>query len=148
MHHSYVHSDLTRILGAFRYDAHPMAMMVSAFGALGSFHAEANPSLQGQKLYSSGTDDSLRKIDKQLYRLIGKAPTIAAMAYRVRQGRPFNRPPAGLSYTASLCVRGRRHASRPQDADATLRLSPAFWPLSQPLPDRPPQRRLHPQPGL
>ena len=38
----------------------------------------------------------------QIYWLIGKAPTLAAMAYRIRQGRPFNRPPSGLSYAASF----------------------------------------------
>lgn len=78
-----------------------MAIMSSAFAALGSFHAEANPSLQGQKLYSSGSVASLKAMDKQIYRLIGKATTIAAMAFRVRQGRPFNRPPIGLSYAES-----------------------------------------------
>jgi hypothetical protein len=102
MSHSFPHTDLERIMSAFRYDAHPQAMMVAAFGALGSFHAEANPALQGQKLYTAGTEASLQAMDKQIYRLIGKAPTLAAMAYRVRQGRPFNRPPSGLSYAASF----------------------------------------------
>ena len=102
MSHSFPHTDLERIIGAFRYDAHPMAMLCSSFAALGSFHAEANPALQGQKLYSSGSEASLQAMDKQIYRLIGKAPTLAAMAYRVRQGRPFNRPPSGLSYAASF----------------------------------------------
>ncbi|CED84321.1 peroxysomal citrate synthase [Phaffia rhodozyma] len=100
--HSYVHSDLEGFMKSFRYDAHPMAILVSAFSALGSFHSEANPSLQGQKLFTTGTPDSLRNMDKQIYRLIGKAPTLAAMAYRIRQGRPFNRPPVGLGYTESF----------------------------------------------
>ena len=30
-----------------RYDAHPMAILTSAFAYLGSYYAEANPSLQG-----------------------------------------------------------------------------------------------------
>lgn len=54
-------------MATFRYDAHPMAIMTSGFAALGSFHAEANPSLQGQKLYTSGTADSLKTLDKQIF---------------------------------------------------------------------------------
>ncbi|KAL0065085.1 hypothetical protein AAF712_007921 [Marasmius tenuissimus] len=41
-------------------------------------------------------------MDKQIYRLIGKATSLAAMAYRVRQGREFVTPPHGLSYTGSF----------------------------------------------
>lgn len=41
-------------------------------------------------------------MDKQIYRLIGKATTLAAMAYRVRQGRAFTAPPTGMSYTESF----------------------------------------------
>ena len=32
---------------AGRYDAHPMAILTSAFAYLGSYYSEANPSLQG-----------------------------------------------------------------------------------------------------
>ena len=32
---------------SYRYDAHPMSMLTSAFAMLGSFYSEANPSLQG-----------------------------------------------------------------------------------------------------
>ncbi|EJD06612.1 uncharacterized protein FOMMEDRAFT_76742 [Fomitiporia mediterranea MF3/22] len=100
MHHSIAHSDVE---GLFRaYDAHPMAILTSAIASLGSFYSEANPSLQGQNLYTKGDSASLANMDKQIYRLIGKATTLAAMAYRVRQGRKFVTPPAGLSYTASF----------------------------------------------
>ncbi|KAL7417451.1 citrate synthase-like protein [Mrakia frigida] len=102
LHHSYVHVDIEGFMKAFRYDAHPMAILTSAFAALGSFHSESNPSLHGVKLYSSGSTESLRTMDKQIFRLLGKAPTLAAMAYRIRQGRPFNRPPVGLGYAESF----------------------------------------------
>lgn len=71
-----------------------MAMLTSAFAYLGSYYAEANPSLQGsslhhafqsnltghpgQTLYSKGDKESLAVMDKQIYRLIGKATTLAA----------------------------------------------------------------------
>jgi citrate synthase len=102
MHHSIVHADAEGFFRAFRYDAHPMSMMTATFAALGSFYEEANPSLRGQNLYTKGDAASLANMDKQIYRLIGKAPTLAAMAYRVRQGRGFVTPPKGLSYTGSF----------------------------------------------
>ncbi|KAF9007601.1 peroxysomal citrate synthase [Cyathus striatus] len=102
LHHGIVHSDAEQFFRSFRYDAHPMAILTSAFSYLGSYYAEANPSLQGQTLFTKGTSESLEVMDKQIYRLIGKATTLAAMAYRVRQGREFVIPPTGLSYTGSF----------------------------------------------
>ncbi|KAF7424199.1 hypothetical protein PC9H_009503 [Pleurotus ostreatus] len=102
MHHSVVHADAEQFFRSFRYDAHPMAILTSALAYLGSYYSEANPSLQGQNLFTKGDAASLAIIDKQIYRLIGKATTLAAMAYRVRQGREFVTPPTGLSYTGSF----------------------------------------------
>ncbi|KXN88500.1 Citrate synthase [Leucoagaricus sp. SymC.cos] len=102
LHHSTMHADAEDFFRSFRYDAHPMAMLTSAFAYLGSYYAEANPSLQGQRLYTTGDSHSLAIMDKQIYRLIGKATTLAAMAYRVRQGRDFVTPPHGLSYAGSF----------------------------------------------
>jgi citrate synthase len=102
MNHTVIHSDAEGFFHSFRYDAHPMAILTSAFAYLGSYYSEANPSLQGQKLYTTGDKASLAVMDKQIYRLIGKVTTLAAMAYRVRQGRDFVTPPTGLSYTGSF----------------------------------------------
>ncbi|KAJ3994255.1 peroxysomal citrate synthase [Lentinula boryana] len=102
MHHSVVHADAEQFFRSFRYDAHPMAILTSAFAYLGSYYSEANPSLQGQTLFTKGNPESLAVMDRQIYRLIGKATTLAAMAYRVRQGRSFVTPPTGLSYTGSF----------------------------------------------
>ncbi|KZT29746.1 peroxysomal citrate synthase [Neolentinus lepideus HHB14362 ss-1] len=102
LHHSILHSEAENFFRSFRYDAHPMAMLTSAFAYLGSYYSEANPSLQGQTLFTKGDAASLANMDKQIFRLIGKATTLAAMAYRVRQGRDFVTPPTGLSYTGSF----------------------------------------------
>jgi len=102
MSHSYVHADAENFFRSFRYDAHPMAILTSAFAYLGSYYGEANPSLQGQKLFTNGDRSSLANMDRQIFRIIGKATTLAAMAYRVRQGREFVIPPAGLSYTGQF----------------------------------------------
>ena len=105
MAHTYVHTDIENMFKSFRYDSHPMAMLTSAFATLGAFAPEANPSLAGQKLYTnaaSGDLEALKVLDRQILRIIGKAPTLAAASYRMRQGRPFNRPAQGLSYTGNL----------------------------------------------
>ncbi|KAI0078741.1 peroxysomal citrate synthase [Panus rudis PR-1116 ss-1] len=102
LRHGVLHSDAEGFFRSFRYDAHPMSMLTSAFAMLGSYYSEANPSLQGQRLYTQGNKESLEVMDRQIYRIIGKATTLAAMAYRVRQGRDFVTPPVGLSYTGSF----------------------------------------------
>jgi len=105
MHHTYIHSDIEGMFKSFRYDTHPMAMLQASFSSLGAFAPEANPSLQGQKLYTNAANGDLKALevlDKQILRIIGKAPTLAAASYRMRQGRPFNRPAQGLSYTGNF----------------------------------------------
>lgn len=47
MTHTYVHEDLNTLMSDFRYDAHPMGMLISALSAVGTFHPEANPALAG-----------------------------------------------------------------------------------------------------
>lgn len=55
-----------------------MSILTSSFAALGAFAPEANPSLQGQTLYTAATPRSLAIMDKQIFRLIGKSITLAA----------------------------------------------------------------------
>ncbi|GAA5973320.1 hypothetical protein JCM11641_003071 [Rhodosporidiobolus odoratus] len=98
LHHTMVHRDLENIVGSFRHDAHPMSMLTSSLAALGAYAPEANPSLAGQKIFSSGTTSALQAMDKQIFRIIGKSITLAAMAYRVRMGRGFVPPPPGKDY--------------------------------------------------
>lgn len=72
---------------SFRYDAHPMGMLITGLSALATVHPEANPALSGQRIYE---DKKLR--NKQIFRSIGAVATIAAFAYRHRQGRPYVYP--------------------------------------------------------
>lgn len=71
MRHTIVHRDIEAVVGSFRYDSHPMAMLASSLAALGAYAPEANPSLQGQAIYSraaSGESSALKLMDKQIYR--------------------------------------------------------------------------------
>jgi len=100
MRHTYVHQDLKALMNTFRYDSHPMGMLISTVAAMSTFHPEANPALAGQGVYN---DQKLR--NKQIHRIIGTMPTIAAFAYRQRIGRPYVDPaPAeeNLSYAENF----------------------------------------------
>ncbi|CAN6445468.1 unnamed protein product [Victoria cruziana] len=95
--HSVVPQGILDIIHAMPHDSHPMGMLVSAMGALSIFHPDANPALRGQEIYKS------RQVrDKQIARILGKAPTIAAAAYLRSAGRPPVVPSSNLSYAENF----------------------------------------------
>lgn len=47
MTHTFIHENLISLMQNFRYDAHPMGMLVSSMAALATFYPEANPALRG-----------------------------------------------------------------------------------------------------
>jgi citrate synthase len=59
--HTFVHVRLERLLETFNYDAHPMGMFISTMAAMSTFHAEANPALQGSDLYVKGDEALINK---------------------------------------------------------------------------------------
>lgn len=88
--HLFLHNSLLELIGAFRYDAHPMGILISSVAAMSTLYPEAK----------NIADPTVR--EKQIWRILGQVPTIAAFAYRHRIGRPFNQPDNSLSYTANL----------------------------------------------
>jgi len=98
MKHTFIHEDLADMLKSFRYDAHPMGMLATMFAAMGTQHPEANPALQGQGIY-----DDVAHRNKQIHRILGSIPTMAAFAYRRRNGRPLVYPShQKMSYTENF----------------------------------------------
>eukprot|EP01017_Pseudomicrothorax_dubius_P016568 TRINITY_DN1878_c0_g1_i4.p1 TRINITY_DN1878_c0_g1~~TRINITY_DN1878_c0_g1_i4.p1 ORF type:complete len:467 (-),score=130.23 TRINITY_DN1878_c0_g1_i4:74-1474(-) len=97
MSHTFLHTDAGGMMKAFRYNAHPMGMFISTLAAISTFHPEANPALSGQTIYKS---ISVR--NKQIHRLLGIVPTIAANAYRHREGRSYNKPDASKGYVENF----------------------------------------------
>jgi len=53
MSHTFVHTDASEMMKSFRYDAHPMGMLISTLSSVSTFHPEANPALSGEKVYKS-----------------------------------------------------------------------------------------------
>jgi len=88
--HTLVHENVKRFVEGFRYDAHPMGLLVGTVGALSTFYPEAK----------NIHDEESRRM--QTRRLIGKIPTIAAMAYRHSRGLPFVLPDNELSYSGNF----------------------------------------------
>src|SRR5436190_1778962 len=88
--HTYVHENLKEFLQGFRYDAHPMGMLLSCIGALSTFYPEA------KKI----EDDEERHM--AAVRLIAKMPTLAAFAYRHSLGLPYNYPDNDLTYPGNF----------------------------------------------
>src|SRR5438876_3997293 len=84
-HHTFLHENMKRLIEAFRYDAHPMGILVSTVGALSTFYSEA------KNIF----DPIARR--QQAVRLIAKMPTLAAFAYRASVGMPFVYPDNDLS---------------------------------------------------
>jgi citrate synthase len=89
-YHTMLHETTKKFLGGFRYDAHPMGMLVSTVAALSTVYPEAKRVL----------DPDVRNL--QIMRLIGKMPTIAAYTYRHSLGYPFVYPDNDLSYTENF----------------------------------------------
>jgi citrate synthase len=89
-HHTFVHEDIKNLFEAFRYDAHPMGMLLSGVGALSTFYPSAKEIDDEEERYMAAI------------RLIAKVPTLAAFAYRHNLGLPYVYPDNDLSYSENF----------------------------------------------
>jgi citrate synthase len=88
--HTYVHTNITKFLEGFRYDAHPMGMLLGAVGALSTFYPDAKDIHDPANRYL------------QRVRLLAKLPTIAAFAFRHSRGLPYEFPRNDLDYIGNF----------------------------------------------
>jgi citrate synthase len=88
--HTFVHENVKEFMQGFRYDAHPMGMLLASVGALSTFYPEA----------SAIKDPESRYI--QVIRLLAKMPTLAAFSYRHNRGMPYVYPDNDLSYPGNF----------------------------------------------
>ena len=88
--HTMVHDQMTRFFQGFRRDAHPMAVMVGAVGALAAFYHD-----------STDINDPTQRMIAS-HRMIAKMPTLAAMAYKYNIGQPFIYPKNDLDYASNF----------------------------------------------
>src|SRR3954462_10838915 len=88
--HTYIHENIKEFLQGFRYDAHPMGMLLSCVGALSTFYPDAKKIQDPEERHMAAV------------RLIAKMPTLAAFAYRHSLGLPYNYPDNDLSYPGNF----------------------------------------------
>jgi citrate synthase len=88
--HTFLHENVRRFIDGFRYDAHPMGVLIGTVGALSTFYPEAK----------EVRDAANRR--KQIHRLLAKMPTIAAWSYRHSLGFPLVYPDNTLGFAGNL----------------------------------------------
>ncbi|MBY0372109.1 citrate synthase [bacterium] len=82
--HTMLHEDMKRFYDGFPRDAHPMATLSAAVNTLSTFYQDEH-------------DDQL-----SIFRLLAKAPTIAAFSYKKSIGQPFVYPTNALNYCSNF----------------------------------------------
>jgi citrate synthase len=89
-HHTFVHEDLKHFFEGFRYDAHPMGMLLAGVGALSTFYPQAKEIENPEERYMAAV------------RLIAKMPTLAAFSYRHNMGLPYVYPDNDLDFPGNF----------------------------------------------
>ncbi len=90
MDHSMLHENAKHLLEGFHHDASPMGVLVSTIAAQSTFYPEAK------------NIEEAETVEKQIQRIIGKIPTIAAYSLRRRLGWPYVYPDTDLSYAGNF----------------------------------------------
>jgi citrate synthase len=103
--HTFVHENMKDFMQGFRYNAHPMGMLLASVGAMSTFYPDAN------------VFDNPEAIDLHIRRLIAKMPTLAAWAHRHNLGQPYIYPDNELSYTANFLAMLFRMSERTYKPD-------------------------------
>jgi citrate synthase len=88
--HTFVHENVKSFMQGFRYDAHPMGMLLASVGALSTFYPDAAQIKDPENRYL------------QIIRLIAKMPTLAAFAFRHAMGQPYVYPDNDLRYSGNF----------------------------------------------
>src|SRR4029079_12987643 len=89
-YHTFVHENVRDFMEGFRYDAHPMGMLLATVGALSTFYPGAKDINDSEERYMA------------TIRTIAKVPTLAAFAYRHNLGLPYVYPDNDLDYPGNF----------------------------------------------
>jgi citrate synthase len=87
---SEVPNSIKTFIEGFRPDAHPMGVLVSTIAALATLYPEAH------------NIHDLENRLRQVYRLVGQIPTIAAWTHRHSKGLPYVQTDPQLTYTGNF----------------------------------------------
>lgn len=84
-HHTLLHEDMKKFFEGYHPNAHPMAIMAAMMASLATYYPDSDTNIEGN-----------------IIRLLAKAKTIAAFAYKKSIGQPFIYPQNDLSYPANF----------------------------------------------
>jgi citrate synthase len=107
-YHTFVHENVRSFMEGFRYDAHPMGMLMASVGALSTFYPESR----------NISDADNRHM--QIVRMIAKMPTLGAWSFRHAQGKPYVYPDNDLSYAANFLAMLFKMSEKKFEADERL----------------------------
>ena len=107
-HHTFLHENVKSLIKSFRYDAHPMGILISTVAALSTFYPEAK----------QVRDEKIRR--RNMMRLISKLPTVAAWSYRHSLGLPYVYPVNDLSFSGNLLAMMKKMAEEKYAPNPTL----------------------------
>jgi len=102
--HSMIHEDMKKFFEGFRHTAHPMAILSAMISSMSTYYPEVSE------------DDT----DRNIIRLMAKAKTVAAFAYKKSIGHPFAYPKNDLSYSANFLHMMYSVPTEPYEVDPVL----------------------------
>ena len=103
-YHSMIHEDMKKLFEGYPPAAHPMAILSSMVASLSTYYPE--------------TDQN--DMDANIVRLMAKAKTIAAYAYKKSIGQPFIYPQNSLGYAANFLHMMYSVPCEPYEVDPVL----------------------------
>ncbi|MBA2463944.1 MAG: citrate synthase [Nocardioidaceae bacterium] len=107
-YHTFVHENVKGFMEGFRYDAHPMGILMASVGALSTFYPESRNIADADNRHM------------QIVRMIAKMPTLGAWAFRNAQGKPYVYPDNDLSYTENFLAMLFKMSEKKFHADERL----------------------------
>src|SRR5829696_4374987 len=75
--HTFVHENVKAFMQGFRYDAHPMGMLVASVGALSTFYPDAAKIKEANVRY------------EKIVRIVAKMPKLEELGYSHKMEQPF-----------------------------------------------------------
>jgi citrate synthase len=88
--HMGIFENIKKFMEGFRYDAHPMGMLISTMAALSTFYPDSK--------HVRNHENQMHSI----HRIIGKIPIIAAYGYRHSKGLDYIAPEPNLGYAENF----------------------------------------------
>jgi citrate synthase len=104
--HSLVHEDMKMLFEGFPASAHPMVILCAMTASLSAFYPE---------------DDTPEEIDLNIIRLLAKAKTLAAFAYKKSIGQPLMYPQNDRTYLENFLLMMFAVPCEPYEVDQVVR---------------------------